>query len=129
MEGQLAVRLRDYASSLEGREQYAANAFADAIESLPAILAENGGLDPIDVLVSLRSAHTEGKTTYGVDLDKGKVADMKKSRIIEPAIVKKQVIASASEAAQMLLKIDDVISSKGGGMPGGPGGEGDFDEE
>jgi thermosome len=129
VEGQLAVRLRDYASSLEGREQYAANAFADAIESLPAILAENGGLDPIDVLVSLRSAHTEGKITYGVDLDKGKVADMKKSRIIEPSIVKKQVIASASEAAQMLLKIDDVISSKGGGMPGGPGGEGDFDEE
>ncbi len=129
LESELAMKIRDYASSLEGREQYAANAFADAVESIPATLAENGGLDPIDILVSLRSAHTEGKTTYGVDLVTGKVADMKKSRIIEPAVVKKQVIASASEAAQMLLKIDDVISSKGGGMPEGPGGEGDFDEE
>ncbi|TFF91862.1 thermosome subunit [Candidatus Thorarchaeota archaeon] len=129
IESELATKLREYASTLEGREQYAANAFADAIESLPATLAENGGLDPIDILVSLRSAHTEGKSTYGVDLVKGKVADMKKSRIIEPALVKKQVIASAAEAAQMLLKIDDVISSKGGGMPEGPGGEGDFDDE
>ncbi len=129
LESELAMKIRDYASSLEGREQYAANAFADAVESIPATLAENGGLDPIDILVSLRSAHTEGKTTYGVNLVTGKVGDMKKSRIIEPAVVKKQVIASASEAAQMLLKIDDVISSKGGGMPGGPGGEGDFDEE
>ncbi|MCK5301964.1 MAG: thermosome subunit, partial [Candidatus Thorarchaeota archaeon] len=82
-------------------------------------------------LVSLRSAHTEGKSTYGVDITKGKVRDMKQTRIIEPALVSKQIVMSASEAAQMILKIDDVIASKGmGGMggPGGPGGE-DFDDE
>ncbi len=129
----IAMRLRKYASSLEGREQYAVNAFADAAEVIPVTLAENAGLDPIDILVSLRSAHTEGKSTYGVDITKGKVRDMKQTRIIEPALVSKQIVMSASEAAQMILKIDDVIASKGmggmGGMggPGGPGGE-DFDE-
>ena len=127
----IAARLRKYASSLEGREQYAVNAFADAAEVIPVTLAENAGLDPIDILVSLRSAHTEGKSTYGVDITKGKVRDMKQTRIIEPALVSKQIVMSASEAAQMILKIDDVIASKGmGGMggPGGPGGE-DFDDE
>jgi len=127
----IATRLRKYASSLEGREQYAVNAFADAAEVIPVTLAENAGLDPIDILVSLRSAHTEGKSTYGVDITKGKVRDMKQTRIIEPALVSKQIVMSASEAAQMILKIDDVIASKGmGGMggPGGPGGE-DFDDE
>ncbi|MCK4740259.1 MAG: TCP-1/cpn60 chaperonin family protein [Candidatus Thorarchaeota archaeon] len=130
----IATRLRKYASSLEGREQYAVNAFADAAEVIPVTLAENAGLDPIDILVSLRSAHTEGKSTYGVDIAKGKVRDMKQTRIIEPALVSKQIVMSASEAAQMILKIDDVIASKGmggmGGMggPGGPGGE-DFDDE
>ena len=130
----IATRLRKYASSLEGREQYAVNAYADAAEVIPVTLAENAGLDPIDILVSLRSAHTEGKSTYGVDITKGKVRDMKQTRIIEPALVSKQIVMSASEAAQMILKIDDVIASKGmggmGGMggPGGPGGEG-FDDE
>jgi thermosome len=127
----IATRLRKYASSLEGREQYAVNAFADAAEVIPITLAENAGLDPIDILVSLRSAHTEGKSTYGVDITKGKVRDMKQTRIIEPALVSKQIIMSASEAAQMILKIDDVIASKGMGDmggPGGPGGEG-FDDE
>ena len=127
----IAARLRKYASSLEGREQYAVNAYADAAEVIPVTLAENAGLDPIDILVSLRSAHTEGKSTYGVDITKGKVRDMKQTRIIEPALVSKQIVMSASEAAQMILKIDDVIASKGmGGMggPGGPGGE-DFDDE
>ncbi|NOR38687.1 MAG: thermosome subunit [Candidatus Thorarchaeota archaeon] len=127
----IATRLRKYASSLEGREQYAVNAFADAAEVIPVTLAENAGFDPIDILVSLRSAHTEGKSTYGVDITKGKVRDMKQTRIIEPALVSKQIVMSASEAAQMILKIDDVIASKGmGGMggPGGPGGE-DFDDE
>jgi thermosome len=126
----ISYNLRDYASRLKGREQYAVNAFADAIESLPITLAENGGLDPIDVIVSLRTAHTEGKTTYGVDLDKGKAGDMKKARVIESALVNRQIIMSAAEAAQMILKIDDVISSKGGGMGGGPGGPpGDMDDD
>jgi thermosome len=126
---EIAKELRNYASSLVGREQYAVNSFADAVESLPSTLAENGGLDPIDILVALRSAHSEGKATYGVDVLKGKVGDMKKAKVIESALVNRQIIMSAAEAAQMILKIDDVISSKGGGgMGGAPGGE-DFDEE
>ncbi len=129
---EISHNLRDYASKFEGREQYAVNAFADAIESLPITLAENAGLDPIDIIVGLRTAHTAGKTTYGVDMDKGKAGDMKKARVVESALVNRQIVMSAAEAAQMILKIDDVISSKGGGMgggmPGGPGGDMDDDE-
>jgi chaperonin GroEL (HSP60 family) len=127
----IAQDLREYASNLEGREQYAVNSFADAVESLPATLAENAGLDPIDIIVDLRSAHAEGKATYGVDIGKGKVGDMKKARVVESSLVNKQIVMSAAEAAQMILKIDDVISSKGGGMggmPGGPGGGMDDEE-
>ncbi|UCE11089.1 MAG: TCP-1/cpn60 chaperonin family protein [Candidatus Thorarchaeota archaeon] len=120
--GEIAKQLRDYASTLEGREQYAVNAFADAMEELPSTLAENAGLDPIDIIVSLRAAHTEGNVTFGLDIDKGKVGDMKKIRVIESALVNRQIVMSAAEAAQMILKIDDVISSKGGGMPS-PGGD------
>ncbi len=119
VESYLASKLREFSSTLEGREQYAVNAFADALEALPATLAENAGLDPIDILVSLRSAHSEGKHTYGIDITKGKVHDMKKARVVEPAVVKRQVIASAAEASQMILKIDDVISSKAPPMPSG----------
>ena len=130
---EMSKQLRDYAATLEGREQYAVNAFADAIESLPNTLAENGGFDPIDMLVSLRKAHTEGKVYHGIDYTKGKVGDMKAARVIEAAIVNRQIVMSAAEAAQMILKIDDVISSKGaagmGGGPGGPGGPGDFGDD
>jgi chaperonin GroEL (HSP60 family) len=126
---EIAMSLRDFADTLRGREQYAVNAFADAVEALPATLAENAGLDPIDIIVSLRSAHSEGKKTYGIDIGKGKVADMKSARIIEPVIVNRQIVMSAAEAAQMLLKIDDVISSKGGGAPGGPPGGGPDEDE
>jgi len=122
---EISHQLRKYASSLEGREQYAVNAFADAIESLPNTLAENGGLDPIDVIVNLRKAHTEGLVYHGIDLNKGKVDDMKKARIVESALVNRQIVMSAAEAAQMILKIDDVISTKGGPDMGGAGG-GDF---
>jgi thermosome len=127
---EIAKQLRGYADTLEGREQYAVNAFADAVESLPSTLAENAGLDPIDVLVSLRSAHTEGKLTHGINIDKGKVDDMKKARVVESALVNRQIVMSAAEAAQMILKIDDVISSRGAGF-GGPGGapDGDFDSD
>ena len=129
---EISKELREFASSLKGRGQYAVNAYADAIESLPITLAENAGLDPIDILVSLRSAHTEGDVTAGIAIDKGKVSDMKKAGVVESALVNKQVIMSAAEAAQMILKIDDVISSKGGaggmgGAPGMPGG--DMDDE
>ncbi|MHA2205814.1 MAG: thermosome subunit alpha, partial [Candidatus Thorarchaeota archaeon] len=128
----ISKELRDYADTLKGREQYAVNSFADAIESLPSTLAENAGLDPIDIIVGLRAAHNEGNIFHGVDITKGKVGDMKKARIIEAAVVNKQIVMSAAEAAQMILKIDDVISSKGGpdmggAGPGGPGG--DFDDE
>jgi len=129
---EISKQLKDYASTLEGREQYAVNAFADAVESLPTTLAENAGLDPIDIIVNLRKSHTDGHINHGVNLITGKVDDMKKARIVEAAIVNKQIIMSAAEAAQMILKIDDVISSKGSaGMGGGPGGdyEGGGDDE
>ncbi len=122
---EISKQLRDYSSTLEGREQYAVNSFADAIESLPNTLAENAGLDPIDMIVSLRKAHTDGKVNHGIEISKGKVDDMKKARVVEAAVVNKQIVMSAAEAAMMILKIDDVISSKGGpgGMGGGPGGD------
>ncbi|MFX1260830.1 MAG: thermosome subunit beta [Promethearchaeota archaeon] len=130
--GEIAKQLRDYSEKLEGREQYAVNAFADAIESLPNTLAENAGLDPIDMIVNLRNAHANGQVTYGINIDKGKVDDMKKARVIESALVNKQIVMSAAEAAQMILKIDDVISSKGAGFGAGgagPGGDVDADED
>jgi chaperonin GroEL (HSP60 family) len=129
---EISKRLREYSATLEGREQYAVNAFADAVESLPNTLAENAGLDPIDVIVNLRKAHTEGNIHHGIGIASGKVTDMKKARVVEAAIVNKQVVMSSAEAAQMILKIDDVISSRGGGMPdmgGGPGGPGDFGDD
>jgi thermosome len=121
---EISKQLRDYSSTLEGREQYAVNAFADAVESLPTTLAENAGFDPIDVIVNLRKSHNEGQVQHGININTGKVDDMKKLRVVESAIVNKQIIMSAAEAAQMILKIDDVISSKGSsGMGGGPGGD------
>ncbi|MHA3962582.1 MAG: thermosome subunit beta [Candidatus Thorarchaeota archaeon SMTZ1-45] len=127
---EISKQLRDYSSTLEGREQYAVNAYADAIESLPNALAENAGLDPIDVIVDLRKAHTEGKVYHGINLTKGKVDDMKAARIVEAAIVNRQIVMSAAEAAQMILKIDDVISSKGGpSMGGGPRDNGDIGDD
>jgi thermosome len=127
---EMSKQLKDYASTLEGREQYAVNAFADAIESLPNTLAENAGLDPIDVIVNLRKAHTEGNVYHGIDYAKGKVGDMKAARVVEAAIVNRQIVMSAAEAAQMILKIDDVISSRGApDMGGGPGGPGDFGDD
>ncbi len=126
---EMAKQLRDYASTLEGREQYAVNAYADAIESLPNTLAENAGLDPIDVLVNLRKAHTEGKVHHGINITKGKVDDMKAARVVEAAIVNRQIVMSAAEAAQMILKIDDVISSRGTPDMGGAPGGGDFGDD
>jgi thermosome len=128
--GEIAKQLRDYSETLKGREQYAVNAFADAIESLPTTLAENAGLDPIDMIVNIRNAHAAGKVTYGIDMDQGKVDDMKKARVIESALVNRQIVMSAAEAAQMILKIDDVISSKGSGFgAGGAGPAGDIDAD
>jgi len=135
-EAEIAKQLREYAVQVGGREQLAIEAFADAMESIPLALAENAGLDPIDVMVELRAKHeTAGNQWYGVDVFAGKVGDTHILNVIEPLRVKSQVIKSATEAASMILRIDDVVASKGtkggaggppGGMPGGgmPGAEG-----
>ena len=125
IEMELANHLRKYAGSTGGREQLAITAFAEALEIVPKTLAESAGMDAIDTLVSLRTAHEkEGSEATGIEVHKAEISDMKKLGVIEPAKVKKQAIASASEAAEMILRIDDMISSKGkggggGGMPPG----------
>lgn len=110
----MAKKLKDYADSISGREQLAVNAFAESLEIVPKTLAENAGLDSIDSLVDLRAAH-ENSAVMGLDVFTGKVADMKEAGVIEPKRVKKQAIQSASEAAEMILRIDDVIASSGKG--------------
>ncbi|MFW9924403.1 MAG: TCP-1/cpn60 chaperonin family protein, partial [Candidatus Thorarchaeota archaeon] len=123
----LSRKLKQYANTLTGREQLAVEKFAEALEIIPRTLAENAGLDPIDVLVALRSEHDKGLDTAGVNLADGKPVDMVKANVFEPVSVARQAISSASEAAQMILRIDDIIASKssgGGAGPGGPGGMG-----
>ena len=110
----MAKKLKDYADSISGREQLAVNAFAEALEIVPKTLAENAGLDSIDSLVDLRAAH-ENSAVMGLDVFTGEVSDMKEAGVIEPKRVKKQAIQSASEAAEMILRIDDVIASSGKG--------------
>lgn len=110
-EAEVAKRLRKFAEKFSGREQLAIQAFADAMEVIPRALAENAGLDPIDILVKLRSEHEGGKVTYGVDVVNGKVADALEMNVIEPLKVKTQAIKSAAEAAEMILRIDDVIAA------------------
>jgi thermosome len=113
-EAEVAKQLREYAVKVGGREQLAIEAFADAVESIPLTLAENGGLDPVDIMVALRAAHekTDG-FRMGVDVFTGKIRDMLELKVVEPLRVKLQVIKSATEAANMILKIDDVIAAKG----------------
>lgn len=125
VEMELSKVLQEYAVEIGGREQLAIQAFADALESIPKALAENAGMDVIDTLVSLRNKHKEkdGKSV-GVDVLNGKVGDLKKLGIYEPAKVKKQAFSSATETARLVLRIDDIISSKGGGGGGPPGPEG-----
>jgi len=133
VEMELARELQTYAVQIGGREQLAIQAFAEALESIPRALAENAGMDVIDTIVALRNKHKESNgKTIGVDVIAGKVGDLKASGIYEPAKVKKQAIVSATETARLILRIDDIISSrgKGGGMPpGGPGGMGGMDME
>ncbi|WP_225335895.1 thermosome subunit alpha [Halomicrobium urmianum] len=137
-ETQLALGLRDHADSVGGREQLAIEAFADAIDVVPRTLAENAGLDPIDSLVDLRSKHDGGDTSAGLDAYTGEVVDMNEDGVVEPLRVKTQAVESATEAAVMILRIDDVIAAgdlkggagdddedEGAGGPGGaPGGMG-----
>jgi len=126
-EVELAKQLRGYAETVGGREALAVNAFANAIEVVPRTLAENAGLDSIDMLVDLRARHEKpGGKNFGIDVYKGKTADMMKMGIIEPLRTKAQVIKSASEAGIMIIRIDDVILASKKGMPSPPpgGGEG-----
>ncbi len=124
---EIALGLREFAASVGGREQIAIDAFANAIEVIPRTLAENAGMDPIDTLIDMRKEHKRGRKTVGVNVLKGKLSDMMKENVIEPIRVGTQAIQSATDAAVMILRIDDVIASKGTGasMPGGPGGEDD----
>lgn len=121
---ELALRLRDYASTVGGREQLAIEAFANAMEIIPRTLAENAGLDSMNVLVALRTAHKAGvkNRSMGINVFSGKVEDMAKLHVIEPMRVKNQAIESATDVATMILRIDDVIASKRGAMPAGPPG-------
>jgi thermosome len=121
-EVELSQKLREYADSLTGREQLAVSAFATALEIIPRTLAENAGLDPIDKLVEMTSQHKEGNIHAGLNVYTGEIVDMWESGIVEPLRVKTQAISSAAEAAVMILRIDDVIASKGEPMPPGGGG-------
>ncbi|MBX8637663.1 MAG: TCP-1/cpn60 chaperonin family protein [Thermoplasmata archaeon] len=132
MATELALKLGDYATSVGGREQIAIEAYAEAFEVVPTTLAENAGLDPIDILIDIRKAHKNGQVSAGVNVITGKVGDMKREKVIEPIRVGRQAIHSATDAAVMILKIDDVIASKakdmappkgGAGGMGGMGGE------
>jgi thermosome len=135
-EVELAQELRDYADSVGGREQLAINAFADSLEVIPRTLSENAGFDPIDSLVDLRNKHDDGETWAGLDVSSGESEKLFDKGVVEPKQTKTQAVQSASESAEMILRIDDVISASGfdsddmggddaggppsgGGMPGG----------
>lgn len=124
---ELSLRLKEYAATLKGREQLAVMKFAESLEVIPHTLAENAGLDPIDMLVEMRSQHEKGNKREGLNVYTGKVEDMFENNVVEPLRVKTQAINAATEAAIMILRIDDVIASVGEGKagpgPGGPGGE------
>jgi thermosome len=128
VEVEVAKELRKYATKVGGREQLAVEAFADAVEIIPRTLAENAGLEPIDVIVELRSTHEKKDGKHkGVNVFTGKVQNSLEKGVIEPAIVKEQAIKSAAESAAMILRIDDVIAATkskaggpGGGVPGAP---------
>ncbi len=126
-EVEVALALRKHAATVGGREQLAIECFADAVEIIPRTLAENAGLDAINVLVDLRSAHEKGQKHAGINLDSGKVEDMLAQHVIEPLRVKTQALQSATEVATMILRIDDVIAAKEFEAPKGGGGGEDMD--
>ena len=122
----LSRDLRTYAETIGGREQMAIEAFASALEIIPRTLAENAGLDPVTTLIALRKAHADGASHAGINVYEGGVVDTKDGNVLEPLRVVEQAIQSATETAIMILRIDDVISSKGVSMADGFGGDGDF---
>jgi thermosome len=117
----LASQLKEWANKFEGREQLAIKKYAEALEIIPLTIAENAGMDPINTMVTLRAKHSQGRKWTGIDARNTRVADMFSIDIIEPVAVKEQIIKSATEAACMILRIDDVIASSGGRGGGGRG--------
>ena len=119
-EAYVATHLKEWADHFDGREQLAIKKYAEALEVIPLTIAENAGMDPIDTMVNLRSKQSRGQKWNGIDAKKGTVDDMFAKDIVEPLVVKEQIIKSATECACMILRIDDVIavsSSPGGGGP------------
>ncbi len=129
-EAYVSNKLKEWTTTLTGREQFAAEKFAEALETIPITLAENAGMDTIDTMTELRSKQSKGSTWAGIDVRSSQITDMSELDIVEPLSVKEQIIKSATEVASMILRIDDVIASSksggGGGMggmpPGGMGG-------
>ena len=119
-EAYLATELNEWSGGAEGREQLAIKQYAEAFESIPLTIAENAGMDPIDTLISLRANQSSGKQTVGINAKEGKIGNMFSLDIVEPLAVKEQIIKSATEAACMILRIDDVIAVSGGPSAGGP---------
>ena len=122
----LSRDLRTFAETVGGREQMAIEAFASALEIIPRTLAENAGLDPVTTLIELRKAHADGQSNAGINVYEGGVVDMRSANVLEPIRVVEQAIQSATETAVMILRIDDVISSKGVSMGDEMGEMGDF---
>jgi len=118
-EAYLAAELNEWSSSSEGREQLAIKQYAEAFESIPLTIAENAGMDPIDTIITLRANQSNGKQTVGINAKESKIGDMFRLDIVEPLAVKEQIIKSATEAACMILRIDDVIAVSGGPSAGG----------
>ena len=126
---ELAMGVRDYAASVGGSEQIAIEAFASAMEIIPTTLAENAGLDPINMVIEMRKQHKAGKKYAGINPFTGKVEDMMDLNVIEPIRIGQQAISSATDAAVMILRIDDVIASKSAPAPaGGAPGMGGMDD-
>ena len=119
-EAYLAGQLNEYADSFDGREQLAIKQYAEALESIPLTIAENAGMDPIDTIISLRAKQNNGKKGAGINAKESKIGDMNSLSILEPLVVKEQIVKSATETACMILRIDDVIAISGG-PSGGPG--------
>ena len=120
-EAYLASQLKEWADTFDGREQLAIKQYAESLEAIPLTIAENDGMDPIDTIISLRAKQSGGKKSIGINAKEGKIGDMYSLDIVEPLVVKEQIIKSATETACMILRIDDVISISGGAAgPGGP---------
>ena len=119
VEIELAKQLNKFADSLSGKEQLAARSFANSLEIIPKTLAENAGLDPIDVLTEVKSAHDKGQKWAGINVFTGNIMDAMKNRVVEPLKIKTQAVSSASEVAVMILRIDDIIAASKSSAPGG----------